>query len=184
MANGLHIDVQQDLRAAVARFEVNSERIIDAAAVRALNRTATTVRAEAVKRIRERYNLKAAAVRKQIRINRARRGRLVSEVLVSGRHIPLYDFAARQVKRGVTVRVTKQRKEVKGAFIATMPGGHVGVFVRRGKSRLPIRELFSISLPQAFTQKQILAALRKVAAERFDIELARELKFRTGAGNG
>lgn len=184
MAGDLRVDVQHNLKSVVARFAVESQRLIDASTVRALNRTATTVRAAAVKGIRARYNLKAGAIRRQMKLTRATRTRLVSEVVVSGRRIPLIEFSARQVRRGVTVRVTKQRKLIRGVFVARMPSGHVGVFERQGKERLPIRQLFSLSLPQAFTQKQIMTALKRVAAERFNIELARDLKYRMGKLNG
>lgn len=182
--NDLRIDVRSNLRQAVIEFQVRTEKVVAAATLRALNRTATSVRAEGVRRIRERYNLKAGTVRKQLRIDRATRNRLVSAVAASGRPIPLVEFAARQNRRGVSVKVTRQRKTVSGVFIAKMKSGHVGVYKREGKSRLPIRELFSVSLPQTFTQKQILAAMRKTAVERFGIEFTRELRYRTGALNG
>jgi hypothetical protein len=184
MANNLRIDVRNDFRQVAVQFELRTTTLVNAAAVRALNRTATTVRAEASRQIRGRYSLKAGTVRKQLRIERATRNRLTSAVIASGAPIPLVEFGARQTKKGVTVKVTKTRKLVKGVFIARMKSGKVGVFERLGSKRLPIRELFSVSLPRTFTQRQILAALRKTAADRFRIELARELRFRTGAANG
>lgn len=180
MSAALKFDVRSDLRQAVVRLQLNSNKLIDRATVTALNRTITTVQSEANRKIRERYNLKAAAVKKQMRVGRASQSRLFAELVVSGRNIPLYEFAARQVGKGVTVRVTKTRKLVRTAFIARMKSGRVGVFARAGKSRLPIEELFSISLPRAFTQKQILDAVRKKAAERFPIEFERAARHGGG----
>jgi hypothetical protein len=60
-----------------------------------------------------------------------------------------------------------------------MPTGHVGVFERKGNPRLPIKELFSVSLPQAFAQRTVRDAMVKLAGERFRTEFAREVKFRS-----
>ena len=179
-APSLHVSVQDNLKSAVARLEVRSRKLVDDAAVRALNRTAGTVRTHAVREIRKRYRIAAGVVRGQMRIVRANRGRLTAEVIATGRRIPLIHFSARQTAKGVTVRVTAERKLVRHAFIATMPGGHTGVFARKGRERLPIKEIFSLSLPQAFTQKQIIESLKAIARERFNIEFTRELKFRAG----
>lgn len=183
--SGLKIDVRSDIKQAVARLEANVDRVLPQATARALNRTATTVRAQASRRIRERYNLKAGAIRAQMRISRANRGRLTAEVIASGRPIPLIEFSARQTRKGVSVQVIRGRRKVRlHAFVAKMRTGHVGVFERTSSKRLPIRELFSVSLPSAFTQKEILTSIEQVAVERFRIELERELRFRTGAANG
>lgn len=180
MTAAFKLDVRSDLRQAVVRLRLNSERVIDRATVTALNRTITSVQTEANRKIRERYNLRASAVRKQMRIGRANKSRLFAELVVSGRRIPLVEFSARQNSKGVSVRVTRERKTVRTAFIARMKSGHVGVFARTSKKRLPIEELFSISLPRAFTQKQILAAVRKKAAERFPIEFERAARYGSG----
>ena len=58
-----------------------------------------------------------------------------------------------------------------------MKSGHIGVFQRVGKARLPINELLSISLPKAFTQKAIIAAVRAKAKERFTIEFERAARY-------
>jgi len=177
----LSIDVRSDLDRAVARLAVESKREVDLATVRALNRAATSTRAEAARRIRAAYNIKVGTARDQMRIERANRNRLVAEIVVSGRPIPLVEFAARQVRAGVTVQVKRGARKLRaGAFIATMRTGHRGVFERKGKRRLPIKELFSLSLPSMFTQKQIREAVERVALERFGIELRRELRYRTG----
>ena len=61
------------------------------------------------------------------------------------------DFPAtvtrRPLRRGVSVAILKgeRRKRLKGAFLQTMRSGHRGVFVRQGKTRLPILERKVIS---------------------------------------
>lgn len=180
MGRDLTFDLRSDLAQAVDRLEARTAGHVDAAAATALNRTSVTVRAEAVRKIGGTYNIKASVIRDQLRLKRADRSRLEAQVIASGRRIPLIAFQARQTRRGVTVRVKQERKLVRGVFIAKMPTGHTGVFERKGRARLPIRELFSVSLPQAFTNRQILAALKQIAKERFGIEFARAMKFRQG----
>lgn len=193
MAGELKISVQSSLDQAVARLQVDVSDQIAAAGARALNRAATSTRAEAARRIRDAYNIKVGVARDQMRIQRATRNRLVAEIIVSGRPIPLLEFAARAVNPwnvkgrsrrpggGVSVQVKRgTRKLRRGAFIAVMKTGHRGVFERKPGGGGRIRELFSLSLPSMFTQKQIREAVERVALERFGIELARELRYRTG----
>lgn len=205
MANNFRIDVRSNLKDIALKFEAATQKQIDAASVRALNRTATTVRAAASREIRQEYNIKAAGIRHQIAIERARRGHVTASVVVSGRRIPLVDFSARQTRAGVTVQVKRgSRKFIPHAFLATMRSGHHGVFVRAMDARTrfaptfrfgpgsgrknrrwgdpdtPVAELTSLSLPRAFLQRKISASLRKLAIERFQIEFTRDLKFRIG----
>jgi hypothetical protein len=122
-------------------------------AVTAMNRTATSTRAEMVRLVRGDYNLKAKAVRDNIRISKASWGN--PEATVSskdGPGIPLKEFSpqprsapsTRRLKSGayrpaggISAIVTKSkgRQMVKGAFLARMSSGHVGVFIRGAQAR-------------------------------------------------
>lgn len=62
-----------------------------------------------------------------------------SDVIVRSGWIPLHKLGARQTAKGVRVNL---RGSYRHAFIAGMQSGHVGVMLRQGKDRLPIRELF------------------------------------------
>jgi hypothetical protein len=148
----------------------------------ALNRTATSVRAEAVRKIRERRALPAATVRDALTIRRAIKGYLVAEIVASGKPIPLRDYSARAGKKGVTVKVSRQggrkgpvRKFGNKAFALAKAGGHV--FVRTGPRRLPIQKLFGPSIPGTFLRKEVLAALRTVAVTMFPKRLAEAARY-------
>ena len=128
-----------------------------------------------------------------LRIRQAAPGRLVSEVVAKDVRLPLASFSARtgNKNRVVSVKVLRvgARKQVRGnpdyagtPFVQTLPSGHVGIFQRVGKKRLPIRELFTVAIPKAFVGQVIGRTLRRVAAERFNTELVRELAFRAGQG--
>jgi len=107
---------------------------------RAINKTATSARAELVKRLRERLNLKQKRVRQYVlKPTKATYKRWISTIRLSRRSIPLIHFGARALKgKGVSFQIYKGggRKRIitppTSAFIQTMPGsGHKGVFRRR-----------------------------------------------------
>jgi hypothetical protein len=147
----------------------------EAAAVRALNRAAVTVRAEAAREIRKAYNLKISDIKDQLTIVRATPGNLRAKVVASGRPLSLSGFAPRQTPQGVTVQVKRgQRKLIRHAFLLARPGGSA-VFVRDGRRRLPIKKLYTLSLPSAFTADKVMAVLQKVAETRIAEVYAQEL---------
>lgn len=146
---------------------------------------ARAMRAAAVKYIRDRKTLKAGRIRERMRLSK-RGGPDISslewEVKASGKPVPLADYASRQTKQGVTVSVNRgSRKTIKGAFLATLKSGHRGVFVREGKARLPIRELFSSTVADTLRdtnalpviEKRTLAVLRTAFARLVKLEMSR-----------
>ncbi len=147
------------------------------AAISALNRTAQQVKTAANRKIRETYSFKARVVSQSLKVARSQFARLEVSVLSEGKRIQVIDASARQTKRGVTVRIGKQRKLITGAFVARMKSGHVGVFSRRTNKRLPIDEKYTIAIAEAFGSKPVVATMRFKASEvflpRFEHELAR-----------
>lgn len=119
------------------------------ATIAAENKTAAQALTFTKRIIREDYNIKGKDLSKVIKKTTAdKRGRLAS-IIATGRGIALFKFKAKQTKKGVSVTVKKgKRKLLRGHFIATMPSGHKGVFIRKetegGKraARLPIKERF------------------------------------------
>lgn len=179
----IKIDVRHDMRAIIVGLENYRKELVDGATVRALNRTAITVRAEAARDIHDEYpGLKIGAVKDRIDIQKANKITQRVVISVSGRPIPIIEFDARQTRAGVTVKVKKDRKLLRGAFIATMSTGHTGVFYRRGfrgarAPRLPIDQVFSISLPVAWSNKKVMDAVVRAAKERFPEALSQEVRF-------
>src|SRR5574343_246122 len=111
------------------------------AVMRALNRTADGVKTDATREIRKSYNVTLKALQPAFSIWRATTVDLVATVSASGRPLQLIGFSARQTKTGVSVSVKRgARKVVKSALIARMQSGHIGVFRRQGRKRLPIDE--------------------------------------------
>lgn len=122
------------------------EQKIKLAAIKALNKTAIWLKAQAAKEISEEKKIKLTVMRKRLRIFKAKAGRL--EVLIRAN---LYDVRAssigsmRETKRG-----TKTGKhEFIGGFAAVMPKGNSGMFKREGRAALPIKEVKLSLEPEA-----------------------------------
>ena len=62
---------------------------------------------------------------------------------MSGAHIPLAEFHARQTRRGVSAAPWGQRRVFPHTFIVEQLGGPV--FKREGNARLPIRKLITLA---------------------------------------
>ena len=119
------------------------------AAVRALRKAGATalrdMRSDARKRISARKRIGAKYISRAITLRRASGTDIAGmswAVNVSGEPVPLVAYPYRQTKQGVSVEVNRgKRMLLKGAFVATLKSGHVGIFRRKGKTRLPIEEL-------------------------------------------
>jgi hypothetical protein len=155
------------------------ERDITKANVRALNKTAAKAKTIVSREIAQDIGMSIAPVKKQIKITKARPVRQVATLQATGKRVPLIKLRARQVRRGVTYSAGKGkgRKLVPGAFIASMPSGHKGVFKRRGRRRLPITELHGPSIPQVFVKGRTERLVNDLVDKEFEIIFNRELKF-------
>ena len=171
---------------------------IRSGAARAINRTLRDTRAFMVKEMASTTGLPQLYVDDTLRTERASaeqlHGSVHAQTKRAARLIPIIALRARQVGRGpsvpggVTFEYGGQTKTIPNAFIASMRTvgwyklGHVGVFTRVGRSRLPIIEekgpslwtVFSLSAEKGRTfARQALATsmvqeLDKVTASRGD----------------
>jgi len=196
----MKIDVLFDARLATLQLTAYRQALADKAVARALNRTATTVRAEAARLIAgELRPVNVGEIKKGITIRRATRNFLTATVRANGRRkIPITALKARQTKKGVTVRVGGKTYSIDHAFI-TKKGNRdkarlrapsfKGQLVtatdyrakRTGKKGpdYPVAELFVPGVPTVFVEARILRALGAVARQRFAVALAQEVKFAT-----
>ncbi|MBS0368422.1 MAG: phage tail protein [Proteobacteria bacterium] len=190
----LRIDVKTDVSRALEKLQGVKAAVKEKAVVRALNEVADQAKVRAAREIRAQgYNLKAATIKKAITITRAKPGVLVAVVRAVGRPVPLIQFDGRQDRKGrVTVKVKGGRKIVKDAFIATMPTGHRGIYVRQGDTHkkvrrndrvrwygLPIHELYGPSIPAVFGNQVIQEALEALVREKLPRILQHEIAFLT-----
>ena len=131
----------------------------------AINKTATQGRTRAARRISKASGIKVGEVRKRIRIQRATRMRWAAALRLSNKRLPLILFSARQtVARGVTYRLGgATRSRLAHGFIAVMPSGHRGVYMRKWQGdkragRLPIVEQMALSVAGVYSKGPQVAA--------------------------
>jgi hypothetical protein len=187
----MFVSVSTDISGALEKFRTVREDVRDKAVVRALNKTGQQVKTQAAREIRGAgYNVKIGEIKKSINLIRANATTLTAIVKARGKPIGLIQYGARAISSGVSVQVKNGRKVIKHAFIATMPSGHKGVFLRVGVGHrkvikggkvtwhgLPIQELFGPSIPSAFINKTVQQALAAAVREKFPRLLKHEIEY-------
>jgi hypothetical protein len=168
----------------VAAFRASVERLkssqMNRAVAIALNRTADGVQTEAIRMIRDTHRILRREVARAFTIRRAYAGRLEAMVFASGRPLNVIGFEARpsqpggkRPKLGVSVNIKGTRKVIPGSFVVRIPNnGYLGVFMRKGRSRFPIRAVTTVSVPGLFRRDIVSNAIAGVATDRFRTELA------------
>jgi len=164
---------------------------------RSLNRTLTGVRTDAVKEIGKVITPRAKTIRSTFTIKKASFRNLTAAVKSTGGPLPLIEYKARATKKGVTVQVKKKssRSLWPGAFIATMPSGHKGIFSRKKppyrtnrspklpwkrfprKFRLEIHEQFGPRVPDIMENAEVINPILQKAWDRLLRELNHQIDF-------
>jgi hypothetical protein len=90
--------------------------------------------------------------------------------------IPLVRFQPKQDSTGTSVLIKKTRgsQHVRHAFMARMKTGHVGVFLRRGSKRTPVKQLYSSSITDIASNRMEL--VQQTAVKQFAAAVTVELK--------
>lgn len=155
------------------------ERALERAVSRAGGDAIRAVRVAANRHVRSRKALKVKRVNSAL-VTRWPLGtmleQLVWRVNVSGAPIAAIDYPHREVRRGVSLTINKGHKVLlSGAFLATMRSGHTGVFRRRGKSRLPIDEVYSSTVADVLRDHGAALGALQRGQEVFSATFARLL---------
>jgi Prophage minor tail protein Z (GPZ) len=143
------------------------------AIARALNWTGNKARTQVARTLARDTGVGYGVIRNALRTTPASPAKLTYEIGVSGAHIPLAEFHARQTRRGVSAAPWGQRRVFPHTFIVEQLGGQV--FKREGRARLPIRKLWGPSLPIELVRGASPAAFEKSAAADLPQRLAHEL---------
>lgn len=170
----------------IARAELLLKTVpngVSRAIVAAVNRAAQGARTDAVRKVRERYYIRAGTVSDEIKITKATMENQVAVIRASGSPIPLSKFRiipsrppTKRRKKPVIARVVRgEGGPIKGAFVAQMKSGHIGVFHRAGKARLPIIERYGPSVPQMLGHESVVAYVEERAQERLAERLEHEI---------
>jgi len=151
-----------------------SKNQLEVALMRALNKTALWVKSQSVKEIAKEKLLKQKIIRNRLQVLKANRKQLIAKVLASLHGVKANQMGSmRQTKTGAKAG----KRHFKGAFVATMPSGHTGIYKRKSRRKLPIREVVFPLEPIA--SSIIKAITNEKAAQKFTKLLAHEIKFAT-----
>ncbi len=185
------IDVRHDLKRLSADLALLPKETM-AAAVRALNRTMITVRAEAARTLRvELPRVKVSALKARIKLQRASRERPVAALTFSGRRFALYGNFGMRTLSGFGVRFSKlpwRIETISGDTVTpemlarafrqrSRRGGRASVFARHTKVRESFEILVAPGVARAFAERGIGDALVQVTRDRFAIVFQQEAKF-------
>ncbi len=168
-------------------------RDIDRDLVIAINKTAKKTKSGINKEIRKELAVKASVINKALfQTKRATKPSKFAIVqLKKTDRIPLRDFSAKQVRKGVSYRISKRggRKLVPGAFQGPRPGRMKAswkgnVFRRVGKARLPIRKLFGVSPWGVFVKRKMDMPTVAETERELEKQVGRRADFWTKKLNG
>lgn len=197
------LDVRADVRKVQVFLRALSDKGTKRAISRSLNRTATTVRAEAARLLRTK-RLLPITIKKSLKVKNATVNNLTAVVTASGKSISIRNFSrlsfetariagARQKVgiRGINVRITQSsrarllRKFGNKAFTNPRIGGGLPIMVRTSKKRFPIEAWQPVpGLPTVFVQEKIADAMRAVASQTFTKRLEHEIQYEINAAKG
>lgn len=151
----------------------NSDKQLEKALYFAKNRALNTVKTELARGVPKKYDTKQKTIRDRTRVNKN-----TGEVSVKGSPIRLFKFRVTPTsprKQLVTASVKRASKSLPNAFVQQMRNGTIGVFERVGKSRYPIRQLYSVSAPQMAGEEEVLEGAMERASIVFDERLSHEI---------
>lgn len=151
----------------------NSDKQLEKALYFAKNRALNTVKTELARGVPKKYDTKQKTIRDRTRVNKN-----TGEVSVKGSPIRLFKFRVTPTsprKQLVTASVKRAKKSLPNAFVQQMRNGTIGVFERVGKSRYPIRQLYSVSAPQMAGEQEVLEGAMERASIVFDERLSHEI---------
>jgi hypothetical protein len=183
--------VHHDLRGLEERLRLHPRELL-AADVRTKNRTAASTRSEAVRQLsRALGGVKAGAIRRQIRMQRATPQVPRAVLEFSHKRFRLFgNVNVRQTKRGVPLSRLPWRMEaldgdvippqaLTHAFIHRgRQSGVPNVWIRVGTSRYPITAILVSSVSTAFRDRGLGTALIAYGRARQRSVFAQEMKFR------
>lgn len=151
----------------------NADKQLEKALYFAKNRALNTVKTELARGVPKKYDTKQKTIRDRTRVNKN-----TGEVSVKGSPIRLFKFRVTPTsprKQLVTASVKRASKSLPNAFVQQMRNGTIGVFERVGKSRYPIRQLYSVSAPQMAGNEEVLEGAMERASIVFDERLSHEI---------
>lgn len=181
----MNLSIQSNIDEIARKFSSISKTELDKATYLAINRAIDGAKTETDRAIRARYNIRQPDVQKVLSIKGyASAWKLNATLAAKGNRIPIYAFNPKPAepvwRKPVSVSIRKGggRKTSSTWFVARMKSGHVGIFRRkdphvRPSKRLPIKEVFTISVPEMLQAREVMELVKTNTVARFDKEFER-----------
>jgi hypothetical protein len=189
------ISIKDNFPEVIAKLKALEDGIGNKSVVRALNATIDQGKTQMARTISKEFRISVGSAKDRLSVTKAstKAGNVGFEVALEatrrgkGRAMNLIAFvenkttlgeARKRAKKGTQSQVYFQvkrsggKKMIRGAFIANK--GRT-LFIRTGKTRLPIRSLSTIDIPNMFNTRRINTAVVKVMREKFATNFDREL---------
>lgn len=150
--------------------------------VTAINHSAAHGRRRASNAVRKEYVVDRLGAVEDLKMVRATQAYLRATLKSVGTPIALYKFDVLPRfpdvgKIQARVKKASSYKGIESAFVAQMKKSkHINVFERVGKSRFPIRGLYSPSLPQMYGNDEVINDVDEEVEKRLDKELSKLLE--------
>lgn len=149
----------------------------------AINRAMKSARTHGGRAVRETVAVKAREAKKKIAPHRATPAKLHARLEFDTSPIPLKEYGAKELKRGVSFRTHKKhgRKKVRDYFISKKMGGHVFRREKKGDDlvpRLPVHMVYGPPIGSAFDRAEPVmeAQAKKVMDQRMQHEIEWRVK--------
>lgn len=202
MANSIEFSVKHDLADIERKFRhlLNPSQIAKIA-TQALNRVGNTAKGDFVRRTSQLTGIKQKLIRQQLIEKRANKNNLTYWMSAEyARAINLIEFVApnrrnpqffrKRTKRntafgvgrgykwqGVEASAWRRKKVYKGTFIIKDKSGNMAVYKRTGSDRDRITQVSGPNVKQLFKHVQWQQRLRRLMADRWNIELSRSMRI-------
>jgi hypothetical protein len=146
-----------------------------------LSKAAKVGQTAAKREVASEYNVKSAEVGKRLSVRLDRAGRepraILSAKYSRTARLPVIAFGAVDSKRrGVAFRIRKggKRERLNHAFVATMPSGHTGVYMRVKGAR-KVKEVMTTDIATMFAGKRVAPRVQQRVLEVLPRTILHEL---------
>ena len=180
MSVGIEIssETMERVQTLLAKIRKGAERAYS----NAINRGLSRIKSTAWKEVKQVYTVQNSALNAatNTRVQKASTGNLAGYVSFSGCKIPLYKFKVTPKQPGSKKLVHASVKKGGGAtfesaFIAAMKSGHIGMFEREGRKRLPVSEFMGLSAAQMVGEQTVSEQLQQEAQRLVEERLEHEI---------
>lgn len=150
---------------------------------KAINETAKWARREIAKEAQKAYLVKSGKFNKSMEIENARYSNLEATIKSEGETMELFAFKYSSGKKATKAQVLKsgslKKLEKSGikAFVAKFASGHKTIAQRQGEDRLPIKVLFSNSIPKMLgNEKRVYGIVEPRIESELDKRIEKHIK--------